>query len=366
MTPRVARLSLEDALALGAGAWDALSAPWERPLPFMSWAWHRAWADSAPPDELASAEALALFDGSGVLCALFPFALRRAAFHRVRVDSLTWAVGDAGCPDHLDLLAAPGTDLAPLAAALDAIPWRVMQLGNLAADAVNVRALSDRIAGRGHSVRRRPLWECPRIAFDGDWDHYLGTLTPTRRQTVRRKERSLRRSFAVTLTDHTPATLDEGWRRFLVLHDRRWPGAGAFREPRLERLQRAFAGQLAAAGRLWLTTLELDGASAAAWYGFAFGDTVYFYQSGRDPRFESESVGLVLMAIMIRRAIERGFKRFDFLRGDDAYKAQWTADRRATEELVLFRHGLAGRALLLLDDAAELRSRLAPRRTADA
>jgi len=359
-------MSLDDALALGAAAWDALSAESHRPLPFMSWAWHRAWADAAPPDELASAEAIALFDASGGLRALFPFALRRALFHRVPVDSLTWAIGDAGCPDHLDLLAVPGTDLEPLAAALDAVPWRIMQLGNLGAGAVNARALGDRIAAHGHTMRRRALWSCPRIAIDGDWERYLGTLTPTRRQTVRRKERSLRRHFAVTLTDYTAATLDEGWRRLMMLHDRRWPGEGAFREPRLERMQRAFAGQLAAAGRLWLTTLELDGASAAAWYGFALGDTVYFYQSGRDPRFEGESVGLVLMARMIRRAIEGGYKRFDFLRGDDAYKAQWTSDHRATEEIVLFRRGLAGRGLLLLDVAAELRSRIAPRRVGDA
>ena len=366
MASRVVRMSLDDALALGSEAWDALYAESPRPLPFMTWAWHRAWADAAPADERTSAEALAMFDASGVLRALFPFALGRVVFHRVPVDSLTWAIGDAGCPDHLDVLAAPGTDLEPLATALDAIPWKILLLSNLAADAVNARALGGRIAARGHAMRRRALWRCPRIAIDGDWERYLGTLTPTRRQTVRRKERSLRRDFSVTITDYTSATLDEGWRRFMMLHDRRWPGAGAFREPRLERMQRAFAGQLAAAGRLWLTTLELDGASAAAWYGFALGDTVYFYQSGRDPRFEGESVGLVLMARMVRRAIERGYKRFDFLRGDDAYKAQWTSDHRATEEIVLFRRGLAGRGLLLLDVAAALRSRHSPRRTGDA
>jgi len=43
--------------------------------------------------------------------------------------------------------------------------------------------------------------------------------------------------------------------------------------------------------RLWLTTLDLDGRPVAAWYGFASGDTVYFYQGGRDPRGSGESGG---------------------------------------------------------------------------
>src|SRR5204863_193458 len=90
-------------------------------------------------------------------------------------------------------------------------------------------------------------------------------------------------------------------------------GGGTFSDPRVERLHRTFAAELSRQGRLWLTTLDLDGTPAAAWYGFADRDTVYFYQSGRDPRWEEKSVGVALMVKMIRRAIERGYRRFDFL-----------------------------------------------------
>src|SRR5204862_1175401 len=86
-------------------------------------------------------------------------------------------------------------------------------------------------------------------------------------------------------------------------------------------------------------------APVAAWYGFAWGDTVYFYQSGRDPAWERHSVGLVLMGTMIQRAIERGYRRFDFLRGADPYKRQWTTTDRMTEQITIFRRGLGGRAL---------------------
>src|SRR2546427_2275187 len=40
-------------------------------------------------------------------------------------------------------------------------------------------------------------------------------------------------------------------------------------------------------------------------------DTVYSYQTGWDPRWERYSVGTVLMGLMIRRAIERGYRTLD-------------------------------------------------------
>ena len=143
----------------------------------------------------------------------------------------------------------------------------------------------------------------------------------------------------------------------LVLSQDRQQSSLAFQGRGVRRLHRRFATELAARRRLWLSTLDIDGAPVAAWYGFTWGDTVYFYQSGRDPDWERQSVGLVLMATMIRRAIERGYRRFDFLRGADAYKQQWTTTQRITEEITIYRRGWRGRVLRALDAAGELRSR---------
>ncbi len=349
----VVRTSLADALALGPAAWDA-------PSPFMSWAWHRAWADSAPADEVRSSETWVVCGPDGAVEALLPLRLGRVPFHRVPVAALTWAIGDLGCPDHLDVLAAPDADLGALAAALEDLPWQLLILSNLAPNATQARRLCEMIAGHGHGLRHRPLWACPYLELSDEWERYLGTLTPTRRQTLRRKERNLRRVHAVALTDYDGDRLDEGWRHLVTLHQRRWEGAGggAFQEAGAARLQRRFAAELAARGQLWLTTLDLDGEPAAAWYGFTWRDTVYFYQGGRDPRWERESVGQVLMGAMIRRAIERGYRRFDFLRGEDSYKRLWTSTQRMTEEIIIFRRGWRGRWLQALDTAAELRARL--------
>ncbi len=357
----VTRVSLSDALALGPAVWDALSARGGSPSPFMSWAWHRAWVDSAPAEEVAASIALLLHGRDGSLDALLPIRLCRQRFHRMPVHAMTWAVGDVGCPDEFDVPALPAADMSSLAAALQALPWKVLILSNLAEGALHAERLCAALETRGHAVRHRALWPCPQLDLPESWDAYLATLSPNRRQIVRRKERSLKREHRVEVTDYEAKRLEEGWGHLKRLHEQRWEGAGggAFREPRSERLQRQFAREMAEGGRLWLSTLDVDGQPAAAWYGFASGDTVYFYQGGRDPRWERESVGLVLMGLMIQRAIERGYRRFSFLRGDDPYKRQWTSSRRMTREAVVFRPGWGGRWLRMLDAVAELRARAA-------
>ena len=349
----VSRVSLAEAIALGPAAWDVVLSSGPR-SPFMSWEWHRAWAESAPLAETAESTALLLRDVDGSLRALLPLRRERLRFRRVPVQALTWAIGDIGCPDELDVAALPDAAVSDLAAALDAMPWQVLILNNLAEAAPNAAQLATALAERGHVVRRRPLWICPRLELPASWDAYLASLSAHRRQFVRRNERGLSRDHAVALADYGSDRLDEGWSHLMRLHEQRWndAGGGAFRDPRAQQLHRRFARELASRGRLWLSTLDVDGRPAAAWYGFVCDDTVYFYQGGRDPTWERESVGLVLLGMMIRRAIDRGYRAFSFLRGDDPYKKYWTSSRRQTHELVVFRTGWRGRWLRALDTVA--------------
>src|SRR5207245_43184 len=87
-------------------------------------------------------------------------------------------------------------------------------------------------------------------------------------------------------------------------------------------------GLLAAPDRGWLrlSELRLDGRPAASLYGFRYRDTFSFYQSGFDPAYARDSVGLVTMGLAIRSAIEEGAAEYDLLHGDEAYKFQWARE----------------------------------------
>jgi CelD/BcsL family acetyltransferase involved in cellulose biosynthesis len=90
-------------------------------------------------------------------------------------------------------------------------------------------------------------------------------------------------------------------------------------------------------GWLRLHRLRLDGETAAAFYCFQLGRRVYYYLSGFDVAFGKFSIGNVLMAQAIERAIADGATEFDLLRGDETYKFAWKAEERETLRLIVGR-----------------------------
>jgi CelD/BcsL family acetyltransferase involved in cellulose biosynthesis len=326
------------ALGLGADAWelnsDVVTSPFQR------FEWHAAWHAVASSQDRSGAFVLAHSEEDGTIRELLPLARRRKSIGIARARALTWPSEDLGCPDHLDL---PLQDAAlhSIADQILGLEWDVLMLGNLAESAPRATRLGEQLAKRGCRIRASVAESCPGMELPGSWDEYLAGQSATRRQTIRRKERKLARTYEVVVRDHSGATFDEGWQTLNALHSERWANGTAF-TPQVAVLHREFAKSLAARNALWLTTLELNGTPAAAWYGFTEADTVFFFQSGRAAQHEQDSVGQVLMGMMIRRAIERGFRRFDFLRGDEPYKATWTSDRRTTWELFATRPGPRG------------------------
>ena len=331
-------LPFATALQLGAEAWhpaaDSVTSPFQR------FEWHAAWHAVASAPDRSAAFVLANSDGEGTVRYILPLARRRKHIGLARVRALTWPAEDFGCPDHLDL-PIPHAAVSEAAAQLLALDWEVLVLGNLAEHAPGATRLAAELTKRGCRVSITDAESCPTLELPASWDDYLAAQSPSRRQTIRRKERKLAGAYRVTVREHGGDSFEEGWQALNSLHCERWANGSAF-TPEVMELHRRFAKSLAESQALWLTTLELDGIPAAAWYGFAEGDTVYFYQSGRSAQHAQDSVGQVLMGMMIRRAIERGYRRFDFLRGDEPYKAAWTRDRRVTSELVVTRPGMQG------------------------
>ena len=59
--------------------------------------------------------------------------------------------------------------------------------------------------------------------------------------------------------------------------------------------------------------------------GFHDDGTCYFYNAGMDPDARDLSPGVTGAAAYLRYELEHGCRRFDFLRGGEAYKYEWGA-----------------------------------------
>jgi CelD/BcsL family acetyltransferase involved in cellulose biosynthesis len=255
----------------------------------------------------------------------------------------------------------PADELGPLCAPDD----RVLAAQGLRQALTELEAdvlLGEQLAGglpwdqwlSGHLVRREAS---PLLATHGRrWDDYLDSRSANFRQQVRARERRLARRYRVRFRLTREAKDLQGDLDVLFdLHRARWRGAPtAFAS---EAFHREFAACALERGWLRLWTLEIDGAPAAAWYGFRFAGVECFYQSGRDPRWDSDSVGLVLLAHTVRTAFEDGAREYRFLRGDEPYKYRF-ADADTGVDTVAVGNGRLGRTLAAAGAAHFAASRL--------
>jgi CelD/BcsL family acetyltransferase involved in cellulose biosynthesis len=189
--------------------------------------------------------------------------------------------------------------------------------------------------------------ESPTLQIGGrSFDEFLASRSKNFREQARRRERKLRREHEVEIrlsdADHLDGDLDT----LFALHEKRWEDESEALSGARERFHRDFARRALERGWLRLWVLEADGAPRAAWYGFRFAQMEWYYQSGRDPEWERQSVGFVLLAHTVREAFDAGMLEYRLLRGGEEYKGRFSSDDPGLETIALPR-GLAGKGALL-------------------
>lgn len=210
--------------------------------------------------------------------------------------------------------------------------WDLIEFEGVDAADVLVRGLMEALARHGIHVASQAGARCWRIVLPPTWDEFLARLSKSHRKQVGRcQRRYLDTGRAVLRTAETAEELARGLNILRDLHARRRQSlgdAGRFTDAR-------FAGFLAQAcqlllesGQLRLCWLEIDGQPAAAEMHVVGPRTVHAYQSGVEPGLLDHEPGRIITLATLRRAIADGFGEFDFMRGDEPYKAHWRAEPR--------------------------------------
>jgi CelD/BcsL family acetyltransferase involved in cellulose biosynthesis len=211
------------------------------------------------------------------------------------------------------------------------------------------------------NLRASERTSSPVAIFGAGWDRFLGSRSSNLRAQVRARERRLRAAHDVEFRlVSDAATLAADLATLFRLHRLRWPASPFFAD--LEAFHREFAAVALERGWLRLWLLELDGRPAAAWLGYRFAGVESYYQAGRDPAFERESVGFVLLAQTLRAAAEDGVDEYRFLRGAEPFKFRFSTGDVPVQTLVQAR-GIRGWTAFGARGAKRLVSEHAPRRT---
>ncbi len=297
--------------------------------PFLSWEWMSVWFESFGEDRIPF---ILKAYRAETLIGILPMFLAKREILGLRFNRLSLMGEDAGGADHLDLIAKPEDRTEAISAIFDFLQrdtsCDLIRLENLTGGSETIGLLKSQ--SRAKTSRLPRFTEsisavCPQIDLTSGWEFVLKQSKRASNFKRRLKQIEKIEGFdyrSRTSSDDVLAAFD----RFLHLHDKRmqkYGGSELSGHPRLVAFQRRLVPELANAGLIRFDELWTKGECRSSIYALDDGSTFYYYNSGFDPEFSHLSVGLVLLGLSIKNAIERGNAVFDFLRGDETYKFDW-------------------------------------------
>lgn len=354
---RVACYNTLDELTPYAECWDRLAAG----MPFRAWAWAQRWwlhyGQRHPTRRLFVA---CVHDANNDVLAIAPWFVERSA-SRGRVLQFL-GTGEV-CSEYLGVLCdparvepamealagwlhLPGGTARRGAAALNP-GWDLLRLSYIDKhDGVALRLMNE-LAARGNLVDCRPGPACWRIELPSSWEEFLARLSKSHRKQVRRLEhRLLKTGRAELLTACDAGDVPGGFQRLVDLHQRRQRSLGqpgCFASAPFTAFHRDVVGPMFTTGQLQLHWMDLDRRLVAAEYHLAGDGVIYVYQGGIDPEALHAEPGRLITLATLRRAIAMGYRAFDFLRGDEPYKAHWRAEPQPTLDVRIIPDRVAAR-----------------------
>lgn len=333
-----------------AERWDELA----RGVPFRSYAWLSTWWEYYGGSSTAQAWPrlfiVAVCDDDGAPFAFAPWMLT----HTLRSGRVLSMLGTGEVfSDYLSLPAQSGRELE----AADQLAqwlcgpgekqWDIIDLTGVDLEDHTTNLLVAALEDRGRSAHRRQGLATWRLMLPTGWEEYLERLSKNHRKKIRRLERGLLDVGQTVVRQAERADeLPAAFQKFVDLHQRRWQSLGqpgCFASPRFAGFLSAVTPRLFAGGQLRLLWLEHHGRPIAADYMLAGNDVLYSYQGGIDPQCLDLQPGRLGLIAALRSAIDDGYRCYDFLRGNEPYKAAYGAEPRPTAAIRVVSPRIAAR-----------------------
>ncbi len=319
------------------GAYPELQQDWlrleERVLPsfFLSWDWISVWLDVYRP----AAHVLRV-EAGGTLCALALLVRGRERRHLGMLRSRTLRLHQTGRQrddqiwiEYNGMLVARSDRARVYPGAmrylLEHYPgWDELIVGAMAREDVDLMA-------RGSPLWVHELWGAPCYGVDlaalrRAGTDYLGSLSRNTRYQIRRSERRYRAMGNLELesSESVSACLRD-FDALGPLHLARWGAQrnqSGYANERFVAFHRELIRRAWPKGKAEVVTLRLDGELLSGFYNLLHRGRVYFYLSGVRQEHDAHlKPGLLGHAVSAQRYLDSGFDYYDFMGGDEQYKA---------------------------------------------
>ena len=337
---------------------ERLGASWNRLLQtnpvssiFQTPEWLAAWwqAFARNKDLLG----LVFTDAAGHALGIAPLYREQNSFLGRTLTTLRMVGAGSGDSDALDFITSPGTEgvcAEAFVAWLDKQKdWDVCALETLPQNSLVAKRIGARLQEAEWSV---DTTFTPNFVVDlpAAWPQYLDSLEPSFRPLLTRYPRRLQSRYNVRfIRCECMQDLKDHLGILFRLHQMRWTGRGepgAFASTDRRDFYFSMAAAFLRRGWLEFWLLELDGEIVGAQFCFRYNDTVALLQEGFHSKYAAEKIGYALRAQLLEEMIRSGAKKYDFLGGDDPYKAKFGAHQESYLNLFFAGPSRMGRAFL--------------------
>lgn len=302
-----------------APVWNALLSISASNVIFLTNEWQKTWWEVFHPGEL---KVIVGRNASDEIVGIAPWFVGEHGGERV-----VRTVGCVDVTDYLDIIAVPGhrsVFLDALAQHLSesADDFDRISLCNIPETSPTLKEFPALLEQHGFKASVVQQEVCPVIPLPGSWDDYLAGLNKKQRHELRRKIRRAGENldWYIVGPEHDLLTETEEFLRLMAASS---PEKAAFLTPENRHFFELLTDRMYECGWLQLAFLTVDGERAATYLNFDYANHILVYNSGQDvEQFGALSPGIVLLANLIKHAIETRHTAFDFLRGNERYKYQ--------------------------------------------
>jgi CelD/BcsL family acetyltransferase involved in cellulose biosynthesis len=326
-----------------ANKWNNILSQSESDNIFLTWEWvYNWWQVYGRGKKL---RVLVLRAQDEAIVAIAPFYVRtQKILGGLSINEIRFlGTGEDVSPDYLDFIIKRGFENEAINVFIKYLAvkngWHVINLTDMLSTSSNAKILQKVASDNSLVVEGSERATCPFIQLHSDWEEYISGLSKNTRYNIKRRRQNLEKTFKTRyFMWQDIERLEYAMERLSFLHNKRWEQKGnkhGFSSKEYNAFHQAVAREFAMKGWLQLSCLELDGEIVGILYDYRYGNKIYYYQGGFDPSLYKYSLGLVLRAYVIQKAIENGIKEIDLLKGGYEHKYMWTEHDRHTINLMI-------------------------------
>jgi CelD/BcsL family acetyltransferase involved in cellulose biosynthesis len=234
-------------------------------------------------------------------------------------------IGSVNVCDYQDFILRPGFETEFYTAILEDLKQNGilnLHLETIRPDSTIVKYLMSLAKSRGCEIDYHQTDVSSDIQLPSGWNEYLKILDGKQRHELNRKMRNLgdigvTQYRSVSRSDQIPGMIDV----FLNLFPESRQDKAEFLTGEMKTFFKSLAISLSKHELVGFGILEFSDQPLAMTMFFDYNNNRYLYNSAYDPRYKSNSVGIISKALCIQESIQKGKRTFDFLKGSEKYKA---------------------------------------------